>query len=107
MGAFPRKKGFTDIKSIKHATRLVKAGFPLVIYPEGGRNRDGETLPAIQSTAKLVKHLKVPLVTVVSKGNYIAWPRWADKRRRSPITVHYSRPMLFGANASEKKSSLT
>jgi 1-acyl-sn-glycerol-3-phosphate acyltransferase len=103
MGAFPRKKGFTDIKSIKYAIRLVKAGFPLIIYPEGGRNWDGETLPAIQATAKLVKHLKVPLVTVVSKGNYIAWPRWADKRRKSPITVHYEEPVLFDESISEKE----
>jgi 1-acyl-sn-glycerol-3-phosphate acyltransferase len=102
MGAFPRKKGFSDIKSIKHAIRLVKTGFPLVIYPEGGRNWDGETLPAIQSTAKLVKHLKVPLITVVSKGNYIAWPRWADRRRKSPITVHFSGPVLFDESPPEK-----
>jgi 1-acyl-sn-glycerol-3-phosphate acyltransferase len=103
MGAFPRKKGFTDIKSIKYAIRLVKAGFPLIIYPEGGRNWDGETLPATQSTAKLVKLLKVPLVTVVSKGNYIAWPRWADRRRKSPITVHYSEPVLFDESSPEKE----
>ena len=83
MGAFPRKKGFTDFKSIKYAINLVKKGYPLCIYPEGGRNWDGETLPIIKSIAKLVKLLNVPLVSVVSKGNYLAYPRWADKRRKS------------------------
>jgi 1-acyl-sn-glycerol-3-phosphate acyltransferase len=90
MGAFPRRKGSHDIKSIKYAIKRVNAGFPLAIYPEGGRNWDGETLPTLRSTAKLVKLLKVPLVTVVSKGNYLSFPRWADKMRRGPITIYYS-----------------
>jgi 1-acyl-sn-glycerol-3-phosphate acyltransferase len=103
MGAFPRRKGSPHLKSIRYAIETVRSGIPLVIYPEGGRNWDGETLPSISSTAKLVKLLKVPLVTVVSKGNYLAWPRWADRRRRSPITIHYSEPVLFGEDASEKE----
>lgn len=101
MGAFPRKKGFTDFKSIKHAIHIVREGHPLVIYPEGGRNWDGETLPILRSIAKLVKLLGVPLVTVVSKGNYIAYPRWADKRRKSPIVIHYSKPVLFGRKSTD------
>jgi 1-acyl-sn-glycerol-3-phosphate acyltransferase len=100
MCAFPRKKGFVDIKSIKYAISLVRKGYPLVIYPEGGRNWDGETLPILKSTAKLIKILKVPLITVVSKGNYLAFPRWANERRKSPITIHFSKPVMF-----EKKSS--
>jgi 1-acyl-sn-glycerol-3-phosphate acyltransferase len=103
MGAFPRKKGFTDFKSIKYAINLVKKGYPLCIYPEGGRNWDGETLPIIRSIAKLVKLLNVPLVSVVSKGNYLAYPRWADKRRKSPITVHYSKPVLFGRKSTDEE----
>jgi 1-acyl-sn-glycerol-3-phosphate acyltransferase len=103
MGAFPRKKGFTDFKSIKHAIHIVRQGHPLVIYPEGGRNWDGETLPVLRSIAKLVKLLGVPLVTVVSKGNYLAYPRWADKRRKSPIIVHYSKPVLFGRKSSDEE----
>ena len=103
MGAFPRKKGFSDIKSIKYAIGLVKKGHPLIIYPEGGRNWDGETLPIIRSTAKLVKVLKVPLVTVVSRGNYLAWPRWASKRRKSTITVHFSKPVSFEKDASAEE----
>jgi 1-acyl-sn-glycerol-3-phosphate acyltransferase len=103
MGAFPRKKGVSDPKSIKYAIRLVKKGHPLIIYPEGGRNWDGETLPIIRSTAKLVKLLEVPLVTVVSKGNYLAWPRWASKRRKSTITVHFSKPMSFEKDSDDEE----
>jgi len=103
MGAFPRKKGFTDFKSIKHAIHIVKEGHPLVIYPEGGRNWDGETLPVMRSIAKLVKLLGIPLVTVVSKGNYLAYPRWADSRRKSPIKIYYSKPVLFGRKSTDEE----
>ncbi len=95
MGAFPRKKGFVDFKSIKYAIQVVKRGHPLFIYPEGGRNWDGETLPVLKSTAKLVKLLKVPLVTVVSRGNYLVYPRWADKKRKSDIEIVFSKPVTF------------
>jgi 1-acyl-sn-glycerol-3-phosphate acyltransferase len=101
MGAFPRRKGSHDIKSIKYAIKRVNAGFPLAIYPEGGRNWDGETLPTLESTAKLVKLLKVPLVTVVSKGNYLSFPRWADKMRRGPITIYYSKPFSFDRKSTD------
>ena len=103
MGAFPRKKGFVDFKSIKYAIHLVKKGYPLVIYPEGGRNWDGETLPILKSTAKLVKLLDVPLITVVSKGNYLAFPRWADKKRKSPITIYYNKPVKFDRKTSDEE----
>jgi len=103
MGAFPRKKGFVDFKAIKHAIHLVRKGFPLIIYPEGGRNWDGETLPILKSTAKLVKLLGVPLVTVVSRGNYIAYPRWAKKRRCCRITIYYSEPVTFDNNTPDNK----
>ena len=103
MCAFPRKKGFVDIKSIKYAISLVRKGYPLVIYPEGGRNWDGETLPVLKSTAKLIKILKVPLMTVVSKGNYLAFPRWANEKRKSPITIHFSKPVLFERKSPDEE----
>lgn len=103
MGAFPRKKGFIDIKSIKYAIQLVKKGFPLIIYPEGGRNWDGETRPILKSTAKLVKLLDVPVVTVVSRGNYLAFPRWAEHKRKSPITIYFSKPTKFSRSTPDEE----
>jgi 1-acyl-sn-glycerol-3-phosphate acyltransferase len=103
MGAFPRKKGTRDDRAIKYAIRIVRKGFPLIIYPEGGRNWDGETLSIIPSTAKLVKLLKVPLVTIVSKGNYLAYPRWANRRRKCAITIYFSEPRTFDKNSTDRE----
>jgi len=103
MGAFPMVKNVKDSKPIRHAKRIIAMGFPIGIYPEGGRNWDGKTLPIIKRTAKMVKFLKVPVVAVVSEGNYLAWPRWANKRRKSPITIHYAKPVTFDKDATEEE----
>lgn len=102
MGTFPRKKGFVDFKSIKYTINIVKSGYSLVIYPEVGRNWDGETLPILKSIAKLVKLLNMPLVTAVLKGYYLAYPRWTDKKRKSVITIYYSKPVFFDRNTSDE-----
>ena len=102
MGAFPFEKyKKADGRAIRHAIRLVKAGYALGIYPEGGRNWDGKTLPVIKATAGMIRLLKIPVVPVVSEGNYIAWPRWANKRRKSPIVVHYGKAVTFDRRATE------
>lgn len=103
MGAFPRQKGVPDTKAIRHTRQIIKMGYPLAVYLEGGRNWDGQTLPILKSTAGLVKLLNLPVVTVVSKGNYIAWPRWANKRRKSPITIHYSKPVIFDRKTPDEE----
>ena len=95
MGAFPFSKYTVDLRGIKHALKLAEMGYALGIYPEGGRNWHGRTLPVLTATAKLIKILQIPVVPVVSEGNYIAWPRWANKRRKSPIVIHYGEPVLF------------
>jgi 1-acyl-sn-glycerol-3-phosphate acyltransferase len=104
MGAFPFEKYRLDLKAIKYAIKLVKInGHPLGIYPEGGRNWDGKTLPVLESTASMIRTLNVPVVAVVSKGNYLAWPRWANKRRKSPITIHYGKPVTFDKSSTKEE----
>jgi len=103
MGAFPMRKDVKDIRPIRHAKKIMAKGFPIALYPEGGRNWDGQTLPIIKRTAKMVKFLNVPVVAVVSEGNYLAWPRWANKRRRSPITIHYSKPVTFDKGTTDEE----
>ena len=103
MGAFPMRKDVREAKPIRHAKKIIEKGYPIGIYPEGGRNWDGKTLPIIKRTAKMVKLLNVPVVAVVSEGNYLAWPRWANKRRKSPIIIHYSKPVTFDRDTKDEE----
>jgi len=107
MGAFPIHKDNVRPRELRHAIEIVQLEYPLAIYPEGGRNWDGKTLPILESTAKMVKLLNrfrtVPVMAVVSSGNYLAWPRWANRRRKSPVTIHCAEPVTFNERTPVKE----
>ena len=70
-----------DIKSV------LDRGRPVIIYPEGKLSVDG-TLNEIKiNTAKLIKMLKVPIVTVRFDGNYLHNPRWSKEKHFVPLVA--------------------
>lgn len=85
VGAIAKTKNVSDPKTIKEIITVVKNGGIIGIFPEGQRSWDGKTLPLLYPTAKLVKSLKLPIVTVVFKGGYLSMPRWAKKPRKGEL----------------------
>lgn len=77
----PKSQGEPEIHSIKRMIKTVRQNDPLFILPEGDINYFGETLPIDDSIAKLIKKLKVDVISAVSTGGYISSPRWAFKLR--------------------------
>lgn len=90
VGAIPKKKFVPDIITVKDIIRIVKNKGIVGIFPEGQRNWDGETLEIITSTAKLIKMLEIPVVTVILGGAYLAHPRWADKNRKGKVHLKFN-----------------
>jgi 1-acyl-sn-glycerol-3-phosphate acyltransferase len=90
VGAIPKKKFVSDMESVKAVIKLVRSGHSVGIFPEGQRNWDGETGALLYSTAKLIKLLKVPLITVQIKGAHLTHPRWASKDRIGKIVLEYN-----------------
>ena len=87
VGAIPKTKFISDPKSIKYILSVVKNNGVIGIFAEGRRNWDGSTLPLVRPTAKLVKSLKIPVVSVLFKGAYLTMPRWAKGTRRGELTM--------------------
>lgn len=90
VGSIPKTKQMSDLETIKHILRIRDSKGVIGIFPEGRRSWDGHTLPLLYSTAKLVKMLKIPVVTVVFKGAYLSLPRWTKRSRRGELTLSYS-----------------
>ena len=67
----------------------MRGGGALSLFPEGTRTWSGETQFIDPSIAKLVKLLKVPVITARMKGAYVFDPRWADKIRRAKVEINY------------------
>ena len=77
LGVIPKRKFANDIhllKHMRHATKNLKN--VVVMYPEARYSLDGTTSYLPDSLGKLVKFLKVPVITITAKGNYVSDPQW-------------------------------
>lgn len=88
-GAISITKNTTDLKSLKKMTDASRSGKIIGIFPEGLRTWDGVTLPLIESTAKLIRMLNVPVVVPLLEGAYLMDPRWGTSFRRGKVSVTY------------------
>ena len=75
-----KRKGQSDIKTIREIRKYLKEGRPIAVYPEGNASYYGETLESVFATAKLIKLHRVDVICAKTKGGYFAKPRWRDKR---------------------------
>ncbi len=89
-GAMPKKKGVRDTQIIREMTKVIQANGAIGLFPEGARTWSGETLYIDPSVVKLVRLLKVPVLSVLTKGGFITHPRWAKTLRKAKMELHYS-----------------
>ncbi|MFW5994919.1 MAG: lysophospholipid acyltransferase family protein [Spirochaetia bacterium] len=103
--AIPKTKSRSDMDSVRKMMSVRDHGGVICLFPEGRRTWDGRSLPPIQSTAKLVKLLKIPVIAPVLEGMYLSNPCWATKVRPGPITIRFHRlfdgPELRGMSSDE------
>lgn len=82
-GVFGVDRGNADVKAIKTALRCLKEGRKLLIFPEGTRVQEGESVEAKTGAALLATRTGVPMLPV-----YIQ----PKKRRFHPTTVVIGKP---------------
>lgn len=91
VGAIPKSKRISDPGSIRGILEVVKNKGIIGIFPEGKRNWDGNTLPLLLPTAKLIKSLGLPVITVLFKGACLTMPRWSTSTRKGPLVMEISK----------------
>lgn len=87
MGILPKKQFTVDTSLIRDIKYVLSHNRPVVIYPEAKLSVVGTPNPIKPAIAKLIKLLKVPLVTVCFHGTYLHQPRWSKSKRRLPVRV--------------------
>ena len=85
MGVLPKKQFTVDTSLIRDIKYVLSKNRPVVIYPEAKLSVDGTPNIIKPAVAKLIKLLKVPLVTVCFHGDYLHQPRWANHSRFVPV----------------------
>ena len=79
--------------SLAFGGAVLKRGMGLVWFPEGRRSEDGKLQPFMPGLGMLLEHFPVPVVPVIIRGAYEAWPRSQRLPRLKPIEVHILPPL--------------
>ena len=87
LGVLPKKQFTVDTSLIRDIKYILSKNRSVAIFPEAKLSVVGTPSPIKPAIAKLIKLLKVPLVTVCFHGNYIHHPRWASSKRFCPMTA--------------------
>lgn len=81
-------KGAPSIDTMLEVIRKIKDGHNVMIFPEGSRSFNGETMKLGSGIAKLVKTAGCALATYHIEGGYFVAPRWAYTVRTGPMKGH-------------------
>ena len=82
-----------SISSIRAALKGLKAGLPLVIFPEGGRTPDGEIKPFLQGAFFLAIKAQVDIVPVALVGTYELLPMNTYHIKSRPLEMRVGEPI--------------
>ena len=88
-----QKNPAASIGSIRTALRSLKAGTPLVIFPEGGRSPDGEIMPFLAGAFFLAIKAQVEIVPVALVGTHELLPMDTYHIKSRPLEMRVGEPI--------------
>ena len=81
------------VSSVRAALKSLKAGMPLVIFPEGGRTPDGEIKPFMPGAFFLAIKSQVDIVPVALVGTYELLPMNTYHIKCRPLEMRVGEPI--------------
>ncbi len=98
LDTFPVRRETADIGALREAIRRLKAGRPLVMFPEGTRaKKNGDARKIQEGVGFLVVKSGVPVIPVKVEDSDKVFPRGAKMFKRHPITLIFGKPITFDA----------
>lgn len=95
LGMLVVNRGSADTDAMDRVLEVLDRGGAVVIYPEGGRTRDGRVYRPRSGVARLATAAGCPVVPVGIRGTREAWP--VDQRprvwRRHDVRVAFGQPL--------------
>ena len=82
-----------SIGQIKSALRTLKAGMPLVIFPEGGRTSDGRIQPFLPGAFFLAIKAEIDIVPIALRGMFELLPMNTYHIKPRPLEMHVGKPI--------------
>lgn len=93
VGCIPVERDSADLAAIKRVLATLKAGRPLVLFPEGTRSPDGQLQPAKGGVGMIVCKTRVPVVPCRIFNSHIGFGRAGGFRPGTPIHIVFGRPI--------------
>jgi len=95
------------LSSLGGAIKALRAGMPLVVFPEGGRTLTGELKPFLAGAAYLAIRAQVPLVPIALKGVYDLLPMHTHHLYPGELTLKVGEPILTKGMSVRQNDELT
>jgi 1-acyl-sn-glycerol-3-phosphate acyltransferase len=108
LGAFPVKLEKSDRAALRLSLEHLKQGGALMIFPEGGRTRTGDTMPFKPGVIRLALDTQAPIIPVTIVGGYEAYSPHHLIPRPRKVKVIFHPPMAVptGLEKEELKPCL-
>lgn len=96
------------IKDIKEAVKVIKEGYPIVIFPEGERTIDGEILRFKKGSFKLATETNGIIIPLTVKGTFDIQKRGEWKMKRNQlVTIVVDEPIYVADLPKEELKELS
>jgi len=96
-----------SISSIRAALKGLKAGLPLVIFPEGGRTPDGEIKPFLPGAFFLAIKAQVDIVPIALVGTYELLPMDTYHIKCRPLEMRVGEPISTAGRSARDMETLS
>ena len=103
--AFPVDVDGPDRRATREVVRLLRAGEAVMIFPEGGRSRDGRLQPFRPGAFRLAASLGVPVLPVTIAGGHAVWPPGRIFPRPGRITITFHPPLFPDASLEPREAA--
>ena len=90
-GVIPKKLFYPDLAVPVQIMRMLKKGYPVIIFPEARLSVDGRNYPIVDRSAAFYRRLKTDIVILKIRGSYFAKPKWRKRFFRTDVFVSAER----------------
>src|SRR5487761_1850367 len=97
----------STLASLNRGVKALQTGMPLVIFPEGGRSRDGQLQDFLSGPAYMAIRAHVPIVPMALIGTYELMPMHTYHLTPRPLLLVVGMPISTAEYTSKTADALT
>lgn len=107
LGGFPVSRGTADREALKRCVKVLEAGEPLVLFPEGERKSGDIVQPLFDGAAYVAVRAGVPVIPVGIGGSAMAMPKGSKMVKPVKCVLVIGKPISTSRDDSSKAARST